>query len=210
MKIENERGNEMAQDWSGDANSVYKIIGASNHSNESRADDDYYATDPKAVEELLKREKFDEYVWEPCCGGGHISKVLVAHGYDVLSSDIVDRGYPNTYVADFLSVAPPVEYIPRDIITNPPYKYAKEFIERALEISMDSTKIAMFLKVTFLEGKARRELFNKAPPKYVYVFSGRVNCAKNGDFSKTESSAVAYAWFIWEKGFKGEPKIRWI
>lgn len=26
----------MAQDWSGDANSVYKIIGASNHSNEKR------------------------------------------------------------------------------------------------------------------------------------------------------------------------------
>lgn len=210
MKIENERGNEMAQDWSGDANSVYKIIGASNHSNESRADDDYYATDPKAAEELLKREKFSHYVWEPCCGGGHISKVLEAHGYDVLSSDIVDRGYPNTYVADFLSVAPSVEWISRDIITNPPYKRAKEFIERALEISMDSTKIAMFLKVTFLEGKARRELFDKAPPKYVYVFSGRVNCAKNGDFSKTESSAVAYAWFVWVKGFRGEPKIRWI
>lgn len=79
----------MAQDWSGDANSVYKIIGASNHSNENRADDDYYATDPKAVEELLKREKFSHYVWEPACGGGHISKVLEAHGYDVLSSDIV-------------------------------------------------------------------------------------------------------------------------
>lgn len=201
----------MVQDWSGDANSVYKIIGASNHSNENRANDDYYATDPKAVEELLKREKFSHYVWEPACGGGHISKVLEAHGYDVLSSDIVDRGYPNTCVANFLRTKPhPTKYIPRDIITNPPYKYAKEFIEKALKLSMDSTKIAMFLKVTFLEGKARRELFDKAPPKYVYVFSGRVNCAKNGDFSKAESSAVAYAWFVWEKGFKGEPKIRWI
>lgn len=96
----------MAQDWSGDANSVYKIIGASNHSNKNRADDDYYATDPKAVEELLKREKFSHYVWEPACGGGHISKVLEAHGYDVLSSDIVDRGYPNTCVANFLRTKP--------------------------------------------------------------------------------------------------------
>lgn len=131
----------MAQDWSGDANSVYKIIGASNHSNENRANDDYYATDPKAVEELLKREKFSHYVWEPACGGGHISKVLEAHGYDVLSSDIVDRGYPNTCVANFLRTKPhPTKYIPRDIITNPPYKYAKEFIEKALKLSMDSTK----------------------------------------------------------------------
>ena len=135
----------------------------------------------------------------------------MAHGYGVLSGDIVDRGYPNTCVANFLRTKPhPTKYIPRDIITNPPYKYAKEFAEKALKLSMDSTKIAMFLKLTFLEGKARRELFDKAPPKYVYVFSGRVTCSKNGDFSKAESRAVAYAWFVWEKGFKGEPKIRWI
>lgn len=201
----------MAQDWSGDANSVYKIIGASNHSDENRADDDYYATPKEAVEELLKREQFFRYVWEPACGGGHISEVLKAYGYDVLSSDIVDRGYPNTYTADFLTVNPkPKEYIPRDIITNPPYSKAKEFIEKALEISMDSTKIAMFLKLTFLESKSRRDLFNKNPPKYVYVFSNRVWCAKNGNFDEAKSSAVAYAWFVWVKGFRGEPKIRWI
>ena len=79
----------MAQDWSGNANSVYKTIGASNHSDENRADDDYYATPEEAVEELLKREQFFRYVWELACGGGHISEVLKAYGYDVLSSDIV-------------------------------------------------------------------------------------------------------------------------
>lgn len=200
----------MAQDWSGDANSVYKIIGASNHSNENRADDDYYATDPKAVEELLKREKFSHYVWEPACGEGHISEVFKAHGYNVLSSDIIDRGYPGTQIVNFLGHIKNTRVYPRDIITNPPYKYAKEFVEQALKLSVDSAKIAMFLKLTFLEGKARRELFSKAPPKYIYVFSGRVKCAKNGEFDKTDSSAVAYAWFVWEKGFKGEPKIRWI
>lgn len=200
----------MGQDWVGDANSVYKIIGASNHSNEDRATGDYYATEPKAVEELLKRESFSHYVWEPACGEGHISKVLKAHGYDVLSSDIVNRGYSETIVADFLSADMDRAFVSRDIITNPPYKYAKEFVEKALEVSMDSTKIAMFLKLTFLEGKARRDLFNKSPPKYIYVFSGRVKCAKNGEFDKTDSSAVAYAWFIWQKGFNGEPKIRWI
>lgn len=88
-------------------------------------------------------------------------------------------------------------------------EYAKEFVEKALEISMDSTKIAMFLKLTFLEGKARKILFKKYPPKTVYVFSSRVKCAKNGDFASIGSSAVAYAWFIWEKGFKGEPIIKW-
>lgn len=68
----------------------------------------------------------------------------------------------------------------------------------------------MFLKITFLEGQKRRYLLNTHPPRYVAVYSKRINCAKNGDFSKKESSAVAYAWFVWEKGFKGNPEILWI
>ena len=74
---------------------------------------------------------------------------------------------------------------------------------------MDSTKIAMFLKVQFLEGKARKQFFINNPPKKVYVFSSRVSCAKNGDFTSAVN-AVCYAWFVWEKGFKGDPSIKWI
>lgn len=72
----------------------------------------------------------------------------------------------------------------------------------------------MFLKLTFLEGKARQiDLFSKHPPKKVYVFSERVMCAKNGDFEtmkQTGGSAVAYAWYVWEKGYQGKTEIEWI
>lgn len=68
----------------------------------------------------------------------------------------------------------------------------------------------MFLKLTFLEGKERKEFYKENPPKKIYVASGRLNCAKNGNFDDYSSSAVAYAWFIWEKGFKGSPVIDWI
>ena len=101
----------------------------------------------------------------------------------------------------------------RDITTNPPYKYAQEFIEHGLEISPNGTKIAMLLKVQFLEGQSRLKLFRQSPPKYIYVFSKRVLCAKNGDFQKMidgGGSAIAYAWFVWVKGNKDEPVIRWI
>ena len=100
-----------------------------------------------------------------------------------------------------------------DIITNPPYKYAKEFVEHALDISVDGVKVAMFLKLTFLEGKARKKLFEKYPPKTVYVSSARLQCAKNGDFEKYGKgvgTAVAYGWYVWEKGFNGKPTIEWI
>lgn len=99
---------------------------------------------------------------------------------------------------------------PRDIITNPPYKFAKEFIEHALEISMDSTKIAMFLKLTFLESKSRRPLFDRKCLKTVYVSSNRIKCGKNGNFDDVKSSAVAYGWFVFVKGYKGDPIIKWI
>ena len=202
------------KDWTGNSKSIYTTLGASNHTDKEREEHDYYATEPKALELLLQLEEFFPYVWECACGEGHLSKVLEEHGYKVRSSDIVDRGYPSTEVVDFFSVSKDdlKNDFPRDIITNPPYKYAKEFVEHALDISMDNTKIAMFLKVQFLEGKARRELFEKHPPKRIWVASSRLLCAKNGEFQRMRDgggSAVAYAWFIWEKGYKGKTTIGW-
>ena len=99
-----------------------------------------------------------------------------------------------------------------DVITNPPYKYAKEFVEKAIESVTDGHKVAMFLKLQFLEGKGRREFFDKYPPKMVYVSSSRIMCAKNGDFDgikESGGSAVAYCWYIWEKGYSGDTIIKW-
>lgn len=70
----------------------------------------------------------------------------------------------------------------------------------------------MFLKLTFLESKSRRELFDKTPFETLYVSSSRLQCAKNGDFETYKSgtgTAVAYGWYIWRKGFTGTPQIKW-
>lgn len=93
-----------------------------------------------------------------------------------------------------------------DIVTNPPYKYAQEFVEHALELLEDGHKVCMFLKVQFLEGKSRREMYEKYPPKRIWISSSRIQCGKNGVF---KGSMIAYAWYIWEKGYKGDPVIKW-
>lgn len=127
----------------------------------------------------------------------------------MFSTDLVNRGYGDRIV-DFFDWKAPVT---GDIITNPPYKYAREFVEHALELIGEGHKVAMFLKLTFLEGKARRALFDTYPPKRIYVASGRLLCAKNGDFEKMKAgggSAVAYAWFVWEKGYTGDTVVKWI
>ena len=69
----------------------------------------------------------------------------------------------------------------------------------------------MFLKITFLESQKRKEFFKQYPPKYVLVFSKKIQVAINGDekmFKK--SSAACYAWFVWEKGYKDNSIIKWI
>lgn len=197
----------MSKDWTGNNVSTFATLAASNHFDGKREVNDYYATDPKAVKMLLSVERFNSYIWECACGEGHISEELKKAGYNVWSTDLIDRGYGD--VKDFFLFTERTRS-DLDIITNPPYKHAKEFVEHALEVVQDECKVAMFLKIQFLEGRARKKLFEKYPPKKVYVFSSRVNCAKNGDFEKYQSRAVCYAWFVWEKGFKGHPIIDWL
>lgn len=147
-------------DWKGNKNSTWVTLGASNHSLGERQKEDYYATEPAATEWLCKLETFTNPILEPSCGEGHISKQLIKHGYDVVSRDLVDRGYGE--VKDFLYMNN--EKWSGDIITNPPYKYSAKFVEQALNMVGEGHKVAMFLKLTFLEGKGRKELFDKYPP----------------------------------------------
>ena len=196
------------KDWTGNSNSIYKTLGASNHTDKERENDDYYATEPKATELLLSLEKFSPNIWECACGGGHMAKVLKENGYEVKATDLIYRGYGEGNV-DFLKCIDPFA---GDIITNPPYKYATEFIYKALELIPAGNKVAMFLKIQFLEGKKRKKLFEKYPPKTIYVSSSRLLCAKNALFEEMIAgggSAVAYAWYIWEKGYNGETIIKW-
>lgn len=203
-------GNEITEvqkvkkDWTGNQRGVFSVIGASNHSLTDRVENDYYATPAEATEMLLQMEHFSNKILEPACGGGHISRVLVKDGYEVESRDLVDRGYGKGG-CDFLKC--PDKNLDCDIITNPPYRYAQEFVEKAMDVIGEGHKVAMFLKLTFLEGKNRRQMFEKYPPRVVYVSTSRLTCGRNG--TEWLPSCICYAWFVWEKGFKGDPIIKW-
>ena len=64
---------------------IYNTLGASNHSDEDRAENDFYATPKRVTQMLLDKEKFNNNVLEPCCGIGHISEVLIENNYTVTS-----------------------------------------------------------------------------------------------------------------------------
>ena len=130
---------------------------------------DSYATEPRAMELLLAEEHFAPVIWECACGEGHLSKVLEQHGFEVISTDLIYRGFGDPEPLDFLKET--LDDFEGDIITNPPYKYALECVEQAWNSVQPGRKVAMFLKLQFLEGKSRKQFFLHNPPKTVYVSS---------------------------------------
>ena len=193
----------LPKDWTGNLQSIVGCLGASNHSAGERELHDFYATDPIAAEWLIQLEELNHNIYECACGQGHLAKVFENHGFNVKATDLVNRGYGQGGV-DFLACE---EKFDGDIVTNPPYSMAQEFIEHSLFLVNDGNKVCMFLKVQFLEDKQRRHLFEQFPPKRVWVSSSRIACIKNG--VEVCSAIQAYAWYVWEKGYQGDTVLKW-
>ena len=173
---------------------LHRIIGHGNN----RVKDDFYPTPINATMALLENEKFDGDVWEPACGDGAISKLLKSQGYDVYSSDLIDRGYGDSHF-DFLNSW----RVHDNIVTNPPFNIGTKFAIHSLHCARK--KVALFQKLTFLEGKERRDkLFSLNMLRRVYVFSERQG------FGDHKGGMLAFAWFVFDKEYQGKAEITFI
>ena len=168
-----------------------------------RADQDLYPTPKSCTEELLKREKFVGRIWECACGDGAMSKFMDMNGHNVISTDLVDRGYGESGV-DFLMDRRRVP----NIVTNPPFNLATEFILHALDLAED--KVAMLSKISFLEGVKRKELlYSTQKLQKVLIFSRRLPFKKKSTDTKS-NGLMAFAWFIFDVNYNGEATLDWI
>ncbi len=198
------------KDWTGNSRSGYILNGISRDANHEREKHDFYATDPHSVNLFLKKIEQDgivlpKTIYEPACGQGHISEELKKHGYNVISSDLYNYGYGKSGV-DFLQSTEKADCF----LTNPPYKFALQFVKKSIENLNPGGISIMYLKIQFLEGKARNLFFKNYPPKYVYVNSSRQICAKNGNFGNLQAKILCYSWYIWYKDFCSDTVVRWI
>ena len=177
-----------------------------NPSDESkRQTRDYYATSPEATKLLLKAEKFNNKILEPCCGDGYISRVLVKKGYEVISTDLYDYGYGRSGI-DFLDKTnPTINELKSevDIVTNVPYKDTIPMLMRALDLCKN--KVAMLFPITYIPK------FYFCKPSKLYIFPRRVSVAKNGDFDKYEHGSMSeFGWFVWYKGYNDDTVIKYL
>lgn len=169
----------------------------------------FYATHPSTTRDILRIETFGKEILEPFCGTGTMAEVIKQSGREVKAYDIIDRGYGE--VGDFFEVD--FEKNKYDIITNPPYYEAlPKLIKRCIEIAKD--KVAIIMPLRYLSGKTRfSNLYKNLPPSRVYVYQERIGVAKNADFDRYNDAGTnleIYAWFIWQKGFKGKTELKWL
>lgn len=171
----------------------------------NRERDDFYPTPPAATRALLAVERFEGPIWEPACGDGAMSRVLEEAGYEVLSTDLIDRGYGRggvDFLLDWQTAAP-------NVVTNPPFKHAEEFARHAL--ARATGKVALLCRLGWLEGRARRQLFEASPLARVWVFSNRVLMLRGGiELAGGAGGMIAFAWYVWERGYAGRPTLGWV
>jgi hypothetical protein len=166
-------------------------------SNYAREENDLYQTEPWATEALLRNFPVTgKSVWEPAAGNHLMADVLIEHGAEVRTSDIVIYDRPHNEIVDFLaSEASAALWCPDALITNPPYgkgnRQAVKFAEKALQYC--SGTVALLLTAKFDFGKTRRHLFADNPR-----FVAKINLIDRiqwfpGDSSGTED----HAWYVW-------------
>jgi hypothetical protein len=164
---------------------------------------DFFPTPRWATQALMENETFAGSIWEPACGDGSMSEVIREYNPDLRSSDLYNRGYGEVGV-DFLESTDQSD----NIITNPPYNSAEQFVQSGLIKARN--KFALLLRLAFLEGANRHKtIFNKTPPTRVWIFSERITFYP-ANTERRGSGTTAYAWFVWDLSQLGATELKWL
>jgi predicted RNA methylase len=162
-----------------------------------------------AVLAILEKEILTKQVYDPCCGTGILGEIAIAQGYEMVSFDIHDWGYKNQLMRqDYLDPDfTGQKFDEHSVIMNPPFSKASEFVLKAKELG--ARKILCFQRFSWLESKDRREFWDKNPPAKIYLCAERASCWRHDipPENRKSSTPTSHAWFVWEKGFLGNPTV---
>jgi hypothetical protein len=145
---------------------------------------------------LWRSERLPLSIADPCCGSGAILEVLKIAGHIVHGRDIIDYGWLHTVICDYLNE--PAETNGVAIVTNPPYRLALKFIEKAFADGAQYS--AWLLRLNFLESMRRKPFFEANPPSRLHIFSRRLPMSNRlGWTGKEAPSNMAFSWFVWDR-----------
>jgi hypothetical protein len=164
---------------------------------------DLYETPACATIALARAELLPRCVWEPSAGRGSIVNVLRSHGHRVVASDVIDYGGLD-FVADFMTVTK----VPAGtgcILTNPPFQIVNKFIVHALDLS---PRVIVLARFALLESVARTEILEYRNLARIHIFRNRLPFMhRDGWSGRRASSAIAFAWYVWDRDHHGPAVI---
>lgn len=163
-----------------------------------RKERDLYETPAWVTNCVINYIDVNRDIWEPACGSGKMVRALTCHGMRVVGTDIETGD-------NFLrSPCLPSRFITA-IVTNPPYEFAREFIEHALRLTKPVTGVvAMLLRTDYDHASSRRHLFGDCDQfQYKIVLTKRIKWFED---SKGQPS-FNHAWFVWNWQNTAPPEL---
>lgn len=170
-----------------------------------RPKDDFYQTPKCMTWELLNTGLLQNYlnetekkILDPCCGKYAISKILKNNGFTVFERDLM---YGNDFLND--------NYDGTDfdaIVMNPPFKHFDSFVKKAKGIS---PVVCCIGKLNFFGAHDRNISGLWDNLEWVLPFDRQI--AYDSPFredGKVNVGMMISGWFIWNKNYNAEPKIK--
>ena len=170
---------------------------------------DWYV-EPAVVSLALFRElPFSSKIWDPACGMGRIAKSAQYCGKHVKMSDIVNRTSDPIEVKDFREFD--YRKFDYDIVTNPPFAIAEQFVQHAISMLDVGQKAAFLLPLVWMSGfSTKRDWMPNSPLRYIAPISPRPSMPPGKVIlsgTKPGNGTKDFGWFVWEIGFSGQPEI---
>jgi hypothetical protein len=159
---------------------------------------DFDPTPPSTTRAILRVEAVHmrahgNLVWENAVGAGHIARVLAEFGFEVVASDVVDRGWPGVELRNFRDYA---EAPAKISFTNPAFNMISAqaadgfWLWHSMALGLDYVGLLLNAQWPFAAGHAA--LLRAHPPSIEYVLTWRP------DFRGGGQSPMSCCFFVWD------------
>lgn len=173
---------------------------------------DWYVEPFECSAALFQLEKFEGEVWDPACGMGRIVMEARAAGLTAVGSDIVSRSDICAAESDFLARSYQPDF--RNIVMNPPFGLAEEFVREAIRIVPRGGKVAVILPLVWVSGfSSKRDWLPSSPLRTLYPISPRPSMPPGKVIEagiRPGNGTKDFAWLVWQNGYLGEASVRFM
>ena len=174
-----------------------------------RDPNDWYVEPFECSAALFAMERFEGAIWDPACGSGRIVQEARRAGLQAKGSDLIQRSEFCEVTSDFLAGTPRTKSA--NIVSNPPFGIAEEFVHRALALVRTNGKVAMLLPLVWMAGfSTKRDWLPSSPLRRVYPISPRPSMPPGAVIEagvRPGNGTKDFAWFVWQNRYVGAPEI---